>query len=140
MSFACRCDARLRRLLSRSLRMPRLVRSLLSRQSVARFACWSVISFGFPFSYAHACALAGAMSAAAVARTAAAFRMAGMGQVSSARGEPLTAGGPPHTSGHERVPAGARTFSGIGAWRSLVAHLLWEQGVAGSNPAAPIKE
>jgi hypothetical protein len=26
-----------------------------------------------------------------------------------------------------------------GAWRSLVAHLLWEQGVAGSNPAAPIK-
>jgi hypothetical protein len=25
-----------------------------------------------------------------------------------------------------------------GAWRSLVAHLLWEQGVAGSNPAAPI--
>ena len=28
----------------------------------------------------------------------------------------------------------------IGAWRSLVAHLLWEQGVAGSNPAAPIPE
>jgi hypothetical protein len=25
----------------------------------------------------------------------------------------------------------------IGAWRSLVAHLLWEQRVAGSNPAAP---
>ena len=25
----------------------------------------------------------------------------------------------------------------IGAWRSLVAHLFWEQGVAGSNPAAP---
>ena len=22
-------------------------------------------------------------------------------------------------------------------WRSLVAHLLWEQGVAGSNPAIP---
>ena len=42
---------------------------------------------------------------------------------------------------------GTRTLSGppttvdsnvIGAWRSLVAHLLWEQGVAGSNPAAPI--
>src|SRR5215216_4023517 len=25
-----------------------------------------------------------------------------------------------------------------GAWRSLVAHLLWEQGVGGSNPLAPI--
>src|SRR5680860_1187328 len=24
-----------------------------------------------------------------------------------------------------------------GTWRSLVAHLLWEQGVAGSNPAVP---
>ena len=24
-----------------------------------------------------------------------------------------------------------------GAWRSMVAHLLWEQGVAGSNPVAP---
>ena len=28
-------------------------------------------------------------------------------------------------------------FSTIGAWRSLVAHLLWEQGVGGSNPLAP---
>jgi hypothetical protein len=26
---------------------------------------------------------------------------------------------------------------GVGAWRSPVAHLLWEQGVAGSNPVAP---
>jgi hypothetical protein len=24
-----------------------------------------------------------------------------------------------------------------GAWRSLVAHLLWEQRVGGSNPSAP---
>ena len=24
-----------------------------------------------------------------------------------------------------------------GLWRSLVAHLLWEQGVVGSNPASP---
>jgi hypothetical protein len=24
-----------------------------------------------------------------------------------------------------------------GAWRSPVAHLLWEQGVPGSNPGAP---
>ena len=24
-----------------------------------------------------------------------------------------------------------------GAWRSLVAHLLWEQEVGGSNPSAP---
>ena len=25
----------------------------------------------------------------------------------------------------------------IGEWRSLVAHLLWEQRVAGSNPVSP---
>ena len=25
----------------------------------------------------------------------------------------------------------------FGAWRSPVAHLLWEQGVPGSNPGAP---
>jgi hypothetical protein len=28
-------------------------------------------------------------------------------------------------------------FIVFGAWRSLVAHLLWEQGVGGSNPLAP---
>ncbi len=27
--------------------------------------------------------------------------------------------------------------TGVGAWRSLVAHLLWEQGAGGSNPSAP---
>ncbi len=38
-----------------------------------------------------------------------------------------------------RASAPATTNIGpIGAWRSLVAHLLWEQGVVGSNPAAPI--
>lgn len=32
------------------------------------------------------------------------------------------------------------TTSGVlgnGVWRSPVAHLLWEQGVTGSNPVAP---
>ena len=28
----------------------------------------------------------------------------------------------------------------IGIWRSLVAHLVWDQGVVGSNPAIPIAE
>jgi hypothetical protein len=39
---------------------------------------------------------------------------------------------------HQPPPLGS-TLSFNGAWRSLVAHLLWEQGVAGSNPAAPIE-
>ena len=28
-------------------------------------------------------------------------------------------------------------FTGIGVWRSLVAHLVRDEGVAGSNPATP---
>src|SRR3954468_11233274 len=35
-------------------------------------------------------------------------------------------------------PSRPRTFPSDGAWRSLVARLLWEQEVAGSNPAAPM--
>src|SRR5919107_3954164 len=36
------------------------------------------------------------------------------------------------------APPFAILMSGLrGAWRSLVAHLLWEQGVGGSNPLAP---
>ena len=27
----------------------------------------------------------------------------------------------------------------IGEWRSLVAHLVWDQRVAGSNPVSPTK-
>ena len=34
------------------------------------------------------------------------------------------------------VAATGRAEQG-GAWRSLVAHLLWEQRVGGSNPSAP---
>jgi hypothetical protein len=30
-----------------------------------------------------------------------------------------------------------RSLPQIGAWRSLVARLLWEQEVGGSNPLAP---
>jgi hypothetical protein len=32
------------------------------------------------------------------------------------------------------------TIDGFGTWRSLVAHLLWEQGVASSNLAVPTNE
>jgi hypothetical protein len=47
------------------------------------------------------------------------------------------------------IRAPVRTWAGLGrvaatgrakqdgAWRSLVAHLLWEQRVGGSNPSAP---
>ena len=35
--------------------------------------------------------------------------------------------------GTVREKAGKR----LGVWRSLVAHLLWEQGVGGSNPSTP---
>ena len=35
--------------------------------------------------------------------------------------------------------AGICTAYSCGAWRSLVAHLLWEQGVEGSNPFAPTR-
>src|SRR5438034_9853005 len=31
----------------------------------------------------------------------------------------------------------AKAFGEGGEWRSLVAHLLWEQRVAGSNPVSP---
>jgi hypothetical protein len=38
-----------------------------------------------------------------------------------------------------RIKAGlpAEAFGEGGEWRSLVAHLLWEQRVAGSNPVSP---
>ena len=42
------------------------------------------------------------------------------------------------------MPGGRRVLNRLagslgrhGTWRSLVAHLLWEQGVAGSNPVVP---
>jgi hypothetical protein len=38
---------------------------------------------------------------------------------------------------HKMLRLREQNLSPGGAWRSLVAHLLWEQRVAGSNPAAP---
>ena len=31
----------------------------------------------------------------------------------------------------------AANARGVGEWRRLVAHLVWDQGVAGSNPVSP---
>lgn len=44
-----------------------------------------------------------------------------------------------HLSPHKFAPRPLCHDAGFsfGAWRSLVAHLLWEQGVEGSNPFAP---
>src|SRR6266850_7010002 len=42
--------------------------------------------------------------------------------------------------GRGRFPRGPGSYKisgGFGVWRSPVAHLLWEQGAAGSNPATP---
>ena len=39
--------------------------------------------------------------------------------------------------GRPGYPARAKRSGISGAWRSPVAHLLWEQGVGGSNPLAP---
>ena len=33
----------------------------------------------------------------------------------------------------------AATGRFVGEWRSLVAHLVWDQRVAGSNPVSPTK-
>ncbi len=58
------------------------------------------------------------------------------------RGAPLAGVAREHTGAGRRPvrPAAERPLgsSSDGTWRSLVAHLLWEQGVAGSNPAVPI--
>ena len=42
---------------------------------------------------------------------------------------------PRHNPARERCVVAQWQSSGL--WRSLAAHLLWEQGVAGSNPASP---
>src|SRR5690606_31690249 len=51
------------------------------------------------------------------------------------RDEPFDARGARPLTSRFRSPVSAAAF--IGAWRSLVAHLLWEQRVGGSNPSAP---
>ena len=58
------------------------------------------------------------------------------GQIVQLRPGPLGYDSRPRPPGPS---AGNHRMGGIGdgAWRSLVAHLLWEQRVAGSNPAAP---
>ena len=36
-----------------------------------------------------------------------------------------------------RIQSGILNRSAVGEWRRLVAHLVWDQGVAGSNPVSP---
>jgi hypothetical protein len=67
--------------------------------------------------------------------------------VSSFGGKNVGAGGNFRRSGHRRAGCWESDAPGVGVipilrcngtWRSLVAHLLWEQGVVGSNPAVPM--
>ena len=41
------------------------------------------------------------------------------------------------TIGRLRIRPGIPNRSAVGEWRRLVAHLVWDQGVAGSNPVSP---
>jgi hypothetical protein len=41
-----------------------------------------------------------------------------------------------HVSGEQMLSRTIRLLS-VGEWRSLVAHLVWDQGAAGSNPVSP---
>ena len=45
--------------------------------------------------------------------------------------------GPPPTKMQSQERPIKMSSQHFGAWRSLVAHLLWEQEVGGSNPSAP---
>ena len=42
-----------------------------------------------------------------------------------------------NVSGFDRATAALYRTRQVGEWRSLVAHLVWDQRVAGSNPVSP---
>src|SRR5207244_5608179 len=54
-----------------------------------------------------------------------------------ARGSPRAGGAGGPTLSDRVIYFSSRRIECCGVWRSLVAHLLWEQGAGGSNPLTP---
>ena len=116
----------------------RWVRSRLTRHSVVRSSCSTLAGEGAAAALGHAATACFAVTACAGAATSSG-RAAIRGSAKR-RGTSRASGA--GARARSARPGAGRVFGHTqrdrGAWRSLVAHLLWEQGVTGSNPVAPI--